>query len=299
MMLLPAILVFIFGTIIGSFLNVVIDRADIEESPLKGNSFCPYCHKTLSWWELIPVLSFFLLRGKCFSCKHKLSWQYPLVESGTGLFFALLFWRLLRFPFINLSLLLQNITLENLLIFFIFFFWLYWLAVLIVISVYDFKKYLIFNEVLIPAIVLSFFWKIFLGFLVEKQSFYFLPYLNNFLGNKSFIFGYYSYFFSMFLGIIFAFGIISFLAWITKEKAMGWGDAILALFLGIILGWPEILVAIIIAFLSGGVVALVLLYFKKKTMKSYLPFAPFLSFGAVTVMLFGDIIVDKYLALLF
>jgi len=293
------IISFVFGTIIGSFLNVVIDRADIKESPLKGNSFCPHCHKTLSWWELIPILSFFLLRGKCFSCKHKLSWQYPLVESGTGLFFALLFWRLLRFPFINLSLLLQNITLENLLIFFIFFFWLYWLVVLIVISVYDFKKYLIFNEVLIPAIVLSFFWKIVLGFLVQKQSFYFLPYLNNFLGDKSFIFGYYSYFFSWFLGIIFAFGIISFLAWITKEKAMGWGDAILALFLGIILGWPEILVALIIAFLTGGAVALVLLFFKKKTMKSYLPFAPFLSFGAVTVMLFGDIIVEKYLSLLF
>ena len=295
-------LVFIFGTIIGSFLNVVIDRADMKESPVKGHSFCPYCHKILAWWELIPVFSFFLLRGKCSSCKHKLSWQYPLVEAGTGLSFVFLFWRFFRFPFINFSL-LQNITFENLFIFLIFCIWLYWIAVLIIVSVYDFKKYLILNEVLVPAIIFSFFWKIILGFLIQKEFFYFIPYLTHFLGEKSFIFGYYPYeyvcFICMFFGIIFACGIISFLVWITKEKAMGWGDAILALFLGIILGWPEILVAFIIAFLSGGVVALVLLFLKRKTMKSYLPFAPFLSFGALTVMFFGDIIIEKYLSLLF
>ncbi len=298
MIFLLTFLVFVFGTIIGSFLNVVIDRADMKESPVKGHSFCPHCYKRLAWWELIPVLSFFLLKCKCFSCKHKLSWQYPLVEAGTGLSFAFLFWRFFRFPFINFSL-LQNITFENLFIFSIFFIWLYWIAVLIIISVYDLKKYLILNEVLIPAIVFSFFWKIILGFLIQKEFFYFIPYLNHFLGEKSFVFGYYSYFISLFFGIIFACGIISFLVWITKEKAMGWGDAILALFLGIILGWPEVLVALIIAFLSGGVVALILLFLKKKTMKSYLPFAPFLSFGAMTVMFFGDIIIEKYLALLF
>ena len=148
MMIPLSFLVFIFGTIIGSFLNVVIDRADMKESPVKGHSFCPHCHKTLAWWELIPILSFFLLKGKCSSCKHKLSWQYPLVETGTGLFFALLFWRFLRFPLINFSL-LQNITFENLFIYLVFFVWLYWIAVLIIISVYDFKKYLILNEVLI------------------------------------------------------------------------------------------------------------------------------------------------------
>lgn len=298
MMIPLSFLVFIFGTIIGSFLNVVIDRADMKESPVKGHSFCAHCRKRLVWWELIPIISFFLLKGKCSSCKYKLSWQYPLVETITGLFFVFLFLRFFRFPFISFSL-LQNITFENLFIFLIFFIWLYWVAVLIIISVYDFKKYLILNEVLIPAIILSFFWRIILGFLVQKEFFYFIPYLTRFLGEKGFIFGYYSYFISVFFGIIFACGIISFLAWTTKEKAMGWGDAILALFLGIILGWPEALVALIIAFLSGGSVALVLLLFKKKTIKSHLPFAPFLSFGALTVMFFGDIILERYLSLLF
>jgi len=91
MVFLLVFLAFTFGTIIGSFLNVVIDRAEIEESPLKGGSYCPYCHKPLVWWELIPILSFIFLKGRCSSCKHKLSWQYPLVEAITGLFFLLLF----------------------------------------------------------------------------------------------------------------------------------------------------------------------------------------------------------------
>jgi prepilin signal peptidase PulO-like enzyme (type II secretory pathway) len=224
--------------------------------------------------------------------------QYPLIETATGLFSVFLFWRFLRFPFMNFSL-LQNINLENLLIFFVLFIWLYWVSVLIIISVYDFKKYLILNEVLVPAIIFSFIWKIIFGFLVRKASFYFLPYLNHFLGDKNFIFGYYSYSISMLFGIIFACGVISFLAWVTRERAMGWGDAILALFMGIILGWPEVLIALVIAFLLGGFVASILLLFKKKTMKSYLPFAPFLSLGAMTVMCFGDIIIEKYLSLLF
>jgi len=298
MVFLLVFLAFTFGTIIGSFLNVVIDRAEIKESPLKGGSYCPYCRKPLVWWELIPILSFIFLKGKCSSCKHKLSWQYPLVEAITGLFFTFVVLRFFRFSFASLYM-FQNINFENILIILNFLFWFYWVAVLIIISVYDLKKYLILNEVLIPAITISFIWRLILGFLISKNSFYFLPYFSRFLGDKNFVFGYYSYFPSLFLGILFFCGVISLLAWTTKEKAMGWGDAILAFFLGIILGWPESLIALIIAFLIGGGVALILLALKKKKMKGYVPFAPFLSFGALTVMLFGDIIIEKYLALLF
>jgi prepilin signal peptidase PulO-like enzyme (type II secretory pathway) len=299
--MLPCFFTFIFfvlGTIIGSFLNVVIDRADTQESPLKGGSYCPYCRKGLAWWELIPILSFIFLKGRCSSCKHKLSWQYPLVETITGLLFAFVALRFFRFPFFGLYL-FQNLNFENILILLNFLFWFYWVAVLIAVSVYDLKRYLILNEVLVPAIIISFSWRIILGFLIGKYSFDFLPYFTHFLGNQSFLFGYYHYFPSLFIGIIFFSGIISLLAWATKEKAMGWGDALLAFFIGVILGWPESLIALIVAFLTGGGVALILLILKKKTMKGYVPFAPFLSLGALTVMLFGDIILEKYLLLLF
>ena len=288
---------FIFGTIIGSFINVLVDRTDTKESPFKGRSLCPYCHKTLAWWEMVPVLNYFYLKGRCSSCHHKLSIQYPIVEFLTGLFFSLTIWRFGRFPLINLHL-FTNLNWESILILINLFFWFYWLFVFLVISLYDLKKYLILSEVLIPAIVISFFWRIFLGVIIFLKHFTFLPQLNLLLGSQSYVFGNYPYFFSLILGIIFAGGLISLLVYTTKEKAMGWGDAILAVFIGIILGWPEALIALIIAFLSGGFASLLLMVLKKKTIKSYLPFAPFLSLGAVTVMLFGDIIIKGYLSIL-
>lgn len=290
-------LVFIFGTIVGSFINVLVDRADTKESPFKGRSFCPYCHKTLAWWEMVPVLNYFYLKGKCSSCHHKLGFQYPVVEFCTGLFFALVFWRFFRFPLINLHLFF-NLNLENVLIIINLFFWFYLFFVFLTISLYDLKKYLILNEILIPAIIVSFFWRIFLGVIISIKHFTFLPQINLLLGSQSYVFGNYSYFISLILGIIFSGGLISLLVYSTKEKAMGWGDAIVAIFIGIILGWPEAVIALIIAFLSGGFVSLILMALKKKTMKSYLPFAPFLAFGAVTVMLFGDIIIKEYLSIL-
>jgi prepilin signal peptidase PulO-like enzyme (type II secretory pathway) len=246
---------------------------------------------------MVPVLNYFYLKGRCSSCHHKLSLQYPIVEFCTGLFFALACWRFFRFPLINLHL-FTVFNLENILILINLFFWFYWLFVFLVISLYDLKKYLILSEVLIPAIVISFFWRIFLGVIIFLKHFTFLPQLNLLLGSQSYVFGNYPYSLSLILGIIFAGGLISLLVYTTKEKAMGWGDAILAFFIGLILGWPGAMIALIIAFLSGGFSSLILMLLKKKTLKSYLPFAPFLSLGAVTVMLFGDIIIKGYLSLL-
>jgi len=290
-------LVFVFGTIIGSFINVLVDRTDTKRSPFKGRSFCPYCHKTLAWWEMVPVLNYFYLKGRCSSCHHKLSFQYPMVELATGLLFALAFWRFFRFPLINLHL-FTVLNLENILILINLILWFYWIFVFLSISLYDLKKYLILSEVLIPAIIISFFWRIFLGVIVSVKHFSFLPQINLLLGSQTYVFGNYSYLLSLILGIIFAGGLISLLVYLTKEKAMGWGDAILAFFIGLILGWPEAIMALIIAFLSGGFASLILMALKKKTMKSYLPFAPFLSLGTVTVMLFGDIIIKGYLSIL-
>jgi len=288
---------FIFGSIIGSFINVLVDRIDTKESPFRGRSFCPYCYKSLAWWEMVPVLNYFYLKGRCSSCHHKLSLQYPIVEFLTGLLFALVCWRFFRFPLINLHLFF-NLNLENFLLLINLPFWFYWLFVFLVISLYDLKKYLILSEVLIPAIIISFLWRIFLGIIISLKHFNFLPETNLFLGSRSYVFGNYPYFPSLILGIIFAGGLISLLVYTTKEKAMGWGDAILAFFIGLILGWPEAVIALIIAFLLGGFSSLILMFLKKKTLKSYLPFAPFLSFGAVTVMLFGDIIIKGYLSIL-
>lgn len=84
---------FILGLIIGSFLNVVIYRYNTGRT-LSGRSGCLSCGKKLKWYELVPVLSFLVQRGKCRLCYSKISWQYPLVELATGLLFVLIYFQL-------------------------------------------------------------------------------------------------------------------------------------------------------------------------------------------------------------
>jgi len=83
----------VLGLAIGSLLNVVILRFDDLKSILTTRSHCPHCKRTLAWYELIPFLSYIALRGKCRTCKYEISIQYPLVEVGTGLMFALFYWQ--------------------------------------------------------------------------------------------------------------------------------------------------------------------------------------------------------------
>lgn len=74
------------GLAFGSFGNVLVYRIHAKK-PITGRSMCPSCQRTLSWFELFPVLSFLVLRGKCRTCHHKISQRYPLVELGSALLF--------------------------------------------------------------------------------------------------------------------------------------------------------------------------------------------------------------------
>lgn len=89
-----AFVIFIFGTMIGSFLNVVIYRIPKGESIAFPASKCQSCQTTLKWWHNIPLFSWLFLRGKCYFCKEKISAQYPLIEFLTGTIFVLLYLKL-------------------------------------------------------------------------------------------------------------------------------------------------------------------------------------------------------------
>lgn len=91
MQLYYMICLFILGTLLGSFFNVVGWRLPKGESIISPPSHCPKCNHRLKFWELIPILSFFLQRGKCTSCKQKISWFYPIFEFCCGGLFALAF----------------------------------------------------------------------------------------------------------------------------------------------------------------------------------------------------------------
>jgi len=124
---------FLFGLIIGSFLNVVVYRLQLAET-LLGRSHCPHCKAKVRWYDNIPLLSFVILRAKCRDCEEKISWQYPAVEFLTGVMFALLGYAF----FIPWNLQAWSETAFFLAIF----------SVLMVIFLYDFK----FME--IPMVVL-------------------------------------------------------------------------------------------------------------------------------------------------
>lgn len=91
---LIAFVIFIFGTLIGSFLNVVIYRIPKGESIVFPASKCQSCQTPLKWWHNIPIVSWLLLRGKCYFCHEKISAQYPVVEFFTGILFVLLYMKL-------------------------------------------------------------------------------------------------------------------------------------------------------------------------------------------------------------
>ncbi|MFH1820416.1 MAG: prepilin peptidase [Candidatus Nealsonbacteria bacterium] len=256
MSLFLSLIVFLFGLAIGSFLNCVLYRLEIKKSFLKSRSFCPKCKHVLGFFDLVPVLSFLCLLGKCRYCKKKISFQYPLVEITVGILFLLyfnLFW-------------LEHLSLSD------FVFHIIIACFLVIVFVYDLRHYLILDKVIYPAIGLTLFYQG-LMFFLKPEGLNPSVFLSG-LGAASF-----------FLAIVL----------LSRGKWMGVGDIKLALLMGLLLGYPTILVALFFAFLSGAIIGTALILIRKKTFKSEVPFGPFLVAGTFLAFFWGDKIVDWYL----
>ena len=195
MLIFIYLIIFVFGTIFGSFLNCIIYYLEEGRNDLNDRSFCPNCKHKLSWSDLIPVISFFFLKGKCHYCSKKISIQYPLVEIFTGLLFVLI----LNFQFINLQFSILNILTSI-----SFLYLLIVSSLLILIFVYDLKHYIIPDKIVYPAIAIA------LIFNFQKTTF----------GSSLLVGGGAALFF--------------FLLWlVSRGKWMGLGDAKLAFLLGL------------------------------------------------------------------
>ena len=271
--------VFLFGLVVGSFLNCVIYRLALPNfslknlGGLKGRSFCPLCKHELAWQDLIPVFSFIFLRGKCRYCREKISLQYPLVELAAGIIFLLVF-----LPWCN------EFTPVNLLSL-----WYFWIisCFLIVIFVYDLKHYIIPDKIIYPAIIIAGIFN--LQFLISEEGsapfFTFAPI------NGSSVFNY-----SILAAILVAAFFLA-IVLISRGKWMGIGDIKLAFLMGLFLGWPNILVALFSAFFIGAIIGVGLVLSGKKTLKSEVPFGPFLVTGTFIALFWGQEIIDRYLNL--
>ena len=254
MTLTLTIIFFIFGIIIGSFLNVVICRYNTQKN-FGGRSKCMHCENQLCWYDLVPLASFLCLKGRCRNCKTKISFQYPLVEFVTGLIFAVLF---LKF---------QDVFYANTLVFaFTFAYYAVAFSLLMVISVYDIK-----HKIIPDTLSLVFGALAFLGIFFFSNSVFYVhfPSLLELLSG---------------LVIALPFAIL----WlISKGTWIGLGDAKLSLGLGWLLGISRMLSGAVLAFWAGAIIGLILLAFSKRHgMKSEIPFAPFLVFGSIVAFLF-------------
>ncbi len=238
---------FIFGLCVGSFLNVVIDRIPHGISILKGRSFCDYCHKTLAWFDLVPVWSFFAVRGRCRYCKRRLSFQYPLIEILTGGLFVL--------SYLAAGTPTSLVELIKLVILITVF------AAFFALSIMDIKYGILSDKLVLFAGVVM------LLLLLFSPSI-FLPHLV--------------------VGLV-CFVVLLLLFLITRGRGIGLGDVKLSFIMGLFLGFPSIIIAFYLAFLTGAFVAIILVIAKrKKLIGGTIAFGPFLLLGTYIAYWWGQ-----------
>lgn len=268
------ILSFIFGTIAGSFLYAAVYRLQHNLSIIKGRSACPHCHHTLGVLDLIPLLSYIFLRGKCRYCHKKIPPIYIFFEIGCGILFVLAGlslnaqWENIVYATSYMQLLLGAWA-------YIFLFLL--VSIFLFFAVYDYQYRLVPNKVVLP---LSY---IFIGFL-------FLQFLLSFVITHHVQWESLNHLGAGLGAFLFFFIIVI----VTKEKGMGWGDVKLALLMGLILGFPGIVIALYVSFIVGACYGVILLLQKKAKLGYAIPFAPFLSLGSIIFLLYGDILIKEF-----
>lgn len=258
------VIIFFLGASVGSFLNVLIMRMINNESFVSGRSHCDHCQKVLRWYDMIPIVSYFWYRGYSRCCKKKLSIQYPIVESLVGsllvwwLLMGALFFRLVASP---LS------TMQPL-------FWLVMAIILTGIFISDLFYGLIPSPFVWGGVVLTVVYRVILMVAGVYQGV--------------------DLFWSI-IAAIGAAGFFWFLRYITKGKGMGEGDVTLAILVGLILGWPRVITGVMSSFILGATISLILIIFRKKTLRQTIPFGPFMILGIVLGLLCGE----KILRILF
>lgn len=247
MVIYYSIVFFIFGLMFGSFYNVVGYRLPKKESLAFPSSHCTVCNHKLSPFELIPVLSFLFLGGKCRKCKIKISWYYTIFELLTGLLFLLSYLKFGLTPNCFISLVLSSI--------------------LIIVIISDYKYYIIPDEIIVAGILLlaigNFLAGGFATSILELSSAFSTLGMSLISGLLSFIIMY----------IIKLIGDFLF-----KKESMGGGDIKLMFVIGMALGFPLSIFSIFIASFIALPIAIML---TKNSSESIVPFGPFLSIGAL------------------
>jgi prepilin signal peptidase PulO-like enzyme (type II secretory pathway) len=275
-MLLIAVLLFILGLGFGSFVNALVWRLHMQIagektkgkqktgdlSILKGRSMCPNCRHTLSWHDLIPVLSWISLKGRCRYCRQPISKQYPAVELAMGFIFALsyIFWP--SAPHLADQWLLLAT-------------WLVCSVGLLALAVYDARWMLLPNKIIYPTLLVAAAGRAaYIGF-YEARPLHALA--------------------MWALSVAVSSGIFFALFMISKGQWIGYGDVRLGLITGTLLATPaKSFLMIFLASLLGSLAAAPHLFKGQKTLTSRLPYGPFLITATGLMVVFGDNLINWY-----
>jgi leader peptidase (prepilin peptidase) / N-methyltransferase len=250
----------ILGLLIGSFLNVVIIRYNTGGG-VKGRSRCTSCARTLAWYELVPVASYVMLKGRCRTCSSGIALQYPLVELATGVLFTIVSYTLFS-PAHGMFSPHIFVAIATLLFYFLI------ISLLIIITVYDIR-HMIIPDGIVYALCIAAAAKLLITHAGSMGGVLFA--LDALAGPLLFS----GFFFVWFL---------------SKGRWMGFGDAKLALAIGWLLGFKEGISAVVLAFWLGAALSLIYIGVKKLplflagkqlTIKSEIPFAPYLILGTL------------------
>ncbi len=253
--ILPLIFLFIFGAIIGSFLNVVIYRYNTGKT-VGGRSICMSCGKTLKWYELFPVLSYIFLGGACSKCKAKISPQYPLVEALTGLLFVMTYMNVIPIT-------MQEYVLTSM--------YIVIACIMIVITVYDIRHKIIPDGFVYVFIILSL-----AKNFITSQDWFVLPSWEIWVAGPALALP----FFTLWL--------------ISKGTWMGFGDIKLMIGMGWFLGFASGANAVILAFWIACILTLGWLFITRKKIKpkTEVPFGPYLVLGMYIVFFYNIQVID-------
>lgn len=271
MTIILATLVLIFGSLIGSFLSVVIHRLrENKKGILLSRSVCPHCNTKLKARHLIPVFSWIFLKGKCAFCKKKISPSYLIIELTTAALFLLTF---LKFNFLveipsSIGINIINYSIDWL-IFEQFLIYIVLFSLLLAILFYDILYQEIPDQFSLPAISLAIVSALIIG----------TPEISD-----------------MVIGAITFFAFFGIQILISKGEWVGGGDLRMGILIGALFGVKFGLMALVLAYLSGAMVSIILIIIGKAGGKTKIAFAPFLITGILLVIFMGNEIYDFYLS---
>ena len=274
------IFTFLFGALVGSFLNVVIHRVPLEKSIVFPNSACPNCQSAIKSYDNVPILSWLILGGKCRSCRNPISARYPAVELLTALVFVLVYWQLGFNWFLPVGLI--------------------FVATMISLIFIDSEHMILPDVITFPLLFFAFVVRLVFPLIYQTGFFHdtrvaplvtldlsVSPWMLSLMG--------------AFIGALVGGGSLWLVGEIWKRlrgiEAMGFGDVKMMFGVGALLGWQLTILTIFLGALAGSIIGIfVMMKDRENGMQAKIPFGIFLGIGAIIALLFGEQIINWYIA---